>query len=198
MNYRRFAIAATVLLGLYQGAHASIVLTTTTQNLLPNAAGQSVQVRIAADGSEPAMVGLNLYAQWISTDGATVLPTFTGVSYSGFAKAGTGGATFYDATGNDAAPYTVLVDQLDFLTAVAVDQATITFSVSTQGITGGQYQLILQDVIGDSGNDTTFVDSHIASVPVTTGGGLIAVPEPTSLGLVAVAGMLAVRRVRRD
>jgi hypothetical protein len=185
-------LGSAALLTLCQVAEASVVFDIPNQSLIPNKADQSITVHVSADAGTPTMKGLNLYAELLPVGVSSAAPTFSGVSYTGFSKApGSSDAFFGNASGDPVPPYTALADEFAFLTPTFVNGSTITFDVSTVGLSSGTYTLRLQDVLGDPTYSTSFVDSSASSTvfPVTTTGGTltVAVPEPTSVMLLGAA-----------
>ena len=158
-----------------------------SHNLLPNTAGQPVQILVE---NVPDVAGVNLNAQ-IGDGSGIGTPLCNGVDL-------TTGTIFTSnnsgAWDNGSTPGLLIYSILTTSGTVSASSALLaTFYVDTTGLNSGTFVLSLGDTLN---GPTTFL-SESGEVPIIiTNGTLTVVPEPTGLAILAT-GLLPLLRRRR-
>ena len=167
------------------GADPSIVVG--SHNLLPNTAGQPVQIRVE---NVPDVAGVKLNAQ--IEDGSGIgTPRFSGVDLI----TGTIFTSNADAWDNGTTPGLLIYSILTPPGTVSASAGLLaTLYVDTTGFNSGTFVLSLGDTLNGA---TTFL-SESGEVPIIiTNGTLTVVPEPSGLAIL-VTGLIPLLRRRRN
>ena len=196
---RKVVLSLAILFCLAAGAQAALTITVGAHNLLPNQAGQTIDININATGGE-LMQGINFRAQegdgGPPVGGIDVLPLMTGVI--------DGAGMIFSVNANPPADNSLPPGYVDIGTTVlagnnvlvAGDNLLATLTIDTTGFVAGSWVLTLNTAGGDTntgGGEDLIIEN----------GSITIVPEPSSvvLGLFAIAGFGAVairrRRARR-
>jgi hypothetical protein len=198
---RKVVLSLAILFCLAAGAQAALTITVGAHNLLPNQAGQTVDINIGNAVGGELIQGVNFRAQLgdggiPGFGGSDVLPLMTGVI--------DGAGMIFSVNANPPADNSLPPGYVDIGTTVlagnnvlvAGDNLLATLTFDTTGFVGGSWILTLNTAGGDTntgGGEQLILED----------GSITIVPEPSSvvLGLFAIAGFGAVairrRRARR-
>ncbi len=188
-------VASTAITG---SAFAAIPVTITGPATI-NTSSPLATFTVSTDSGtiSPEVAGFQLRAQLSDGPGASDDPVFTSYSFTGGMW---GGSSNFTTTGSGiTAGYWIIDDVTLNAGETSVGGQIATLNIDVSGVAPGTYSLLLS--IPDGGPDTSnFVDAGLSDVELAVTGGTfqVVVPEPTTFGLLAAAGIgLAMRRRRR-
>lgn len=203
-RWRSAVIAAGALmtLGAAQPSRAATI-TVGNRTLLPNTADQKIQIFVTGNES---IAGEDFYAQigdgGTYNGGVNTKPVFQSVDVLT-------GTIFGSNNTGSGAPANNPTHPLIWVDGTSTGSGTVqasgllaTLTVDTSGVASGTFPLLLSGVASKFGGFTTdltaLVNSTVTPIPLTINNGSITVaaPEPTSLGALAVTGLLVLRRSR--
>jgi hypothetical protein len=195
MRKIKVCLSFAILICLAQAAQAALSITVGTHNLLPNTAGQPIDINITALGGEQ-MQGVNFRAQLgdggPNAGGVDITPAMFGDLI--------GPGTIFETNNNGVNDGSAYPSHLDYGTTTQAgfqvlspgDNLLITILVDTTGFTTGTWSLHLTDTATGDTNTAGGEDLLIEN-------GSIIIPEPSSivLGLIGLVGLVAYGRRRK-
>jgi hypothetical protein len=188
------SLAALIVTCVAAGAaSAAPIITVGSHDLQENSPGQTVQLYVT--GLEQ-VTSFNLRAQIGDGMGANPEPIFQAISFGGgmwdtYANTVMGGPV------SGAEQFAQATVAFNTSVSVPADGLLLTLTIDTTGFfDGDSFDLLLKST--QIGADSDFVQIGGGTLaPDITNGTINVVPEPASIGLLAVGGLMALRRRKR-